>query len=211
MNRFVWNLRLAGAEKVPGNKTAGEANKGPFVVPGVYQVRLTVNDQSHIEPLEVVPDPRVAVSADDLQRQFDFLKGIIDKISQAHRTVNRLRDLREQVEGWRKRLAGNEAITTQADGVLQKLSAVEDQLIQPGDQKNVYSLTNRPRLNSRLASLLPIAGTADARPTEQAIALAQEYSDQIDEQSSVFEAIISEDISELNRRIREADVPPVAV
>jgi photosystem II stability/assembly factor-like uncharacterized protein len=211
MNRFIWNLRLAGAEKVPGNKTAGEANKGPFVVPGAYQVRLTVNDQSHTEPLEVLPDPRVAVSADDLQRQFDFLKGIVDKISQAHRTVNRLRDLREQVEGWRKRLIGNEAITTLADGVLQKLAAAEDQLIQPGDQKNVYSLTNRPRLNSRLASLLPIAGTADARPTEQAVALAQIYSDQIDEQSSVLEGIISEDVSELNRRIREADVPAVAV
>jgi hypothetical protein len=108
-------------------------------------------------------------------------------------------------------LADNETISAQADSVLQKLAAVEDQLIQPGEQKNVYSLTNRPRLNSRLASLLSIAGTADARPTEQAVALAKVYSDQIDEQSSLLEAIISEDISELNRRIREADVPPVAV
>jgi photosystem II stability/assembly factor-like uncharacterized protein len=210
LHRFVWNLRTPGAEKVPGNKTAGEANRGPFVVPGSYQVRLTAGDQSSTQPLEILLDPRIELSPGDLQQQFDFLKEITDKISKAHHTVNRLRALREQVEGWRKRLADDESIRAQADAVLQKMAAVEDQLIQPGEQKNVYSLTNRPRLNSRLASLLSIAGTADAKPTEQAVALAREYSDQIDEQSSLLEQIVAEDVSELNRRIREANVPPVA-
>ena len=41
MNTFVWNLRLPGATKVLGNKTAGEAAEGPYVLPGHYQVRLT--------------------------------------------------------------------------------------------------------------------------------------------------------------------------
>ena len=41
MNTFVWNLRLPGATKVLGNKTAGEAAEGPYVLPGHYQVRLS--------------------------------------------------------------------------------------------------------------------------------------------------------------------------
>ncbi len=40
VNRFVWNLRYPGAVKVPGNKTAGAANEGPYVLPGRYQARL---------------------------------------------------------------------------------------------------------------------------------------------------------------------------
>ena len=56
-NRFPWDLRHAGSERVPGNKTALESLEGPFVVPGVYQVRLTVGDQSFTHAFEVVMTP----------------------------------------------------------------------------------------------------------------------------------------------------------
>ncbi len=66
MNRFVWNLRLPGAVKVAGNKTASAVNEGPFVLPGHYQVRLTVGDAEYTQGFEVVNDPRVRTSLTDL-------------------------------------------------------------------------------------------------------------------------------------------------
>ena len=85
MNRFVWNLRYPGAVRVPGNKTAGEASEGPYVLPGYYQVRLTVGDQQATEFFEVVNDPRVQTSLADLAAQQQALFAIRDKISAAHR------------------------------------------------------------------------------------------------------------------------------
>ena len=211
LNRFVWNLRIAGAAKVLGNKTAGEANKGPAVPPGDYQVRLCVGDDCTVECFRVVKDPRVDVSTEALQAQFDKIRSTLAKISDAHKGVNRLRSVRGQVEHWHKLLTDEAAVVAKAEEILKKLGDVENTLIQPGEQKNTYSLTNRPRLNSKLASLLPILGTADAAPTEAAIGLIADYSAQIDGQLATLERIIEEDIHELNRLILNADAPPVSI
>ena len=211
MNRFQWNLRLAGAAKVLGNKTAGEANRGPFVLPGDYQVRLCIGEDCTVECFRVINDPRVDVSDQALTAQFEALRSAIAKISEAHNGVSRLRAVRGQVDHWHKRLNDEAAVVAKAEEILKKLADVEDALIQPGDQKNTYSLTDRPRLNSKLSSLLPIMGSADAAPTEAAIALVADYSAQIDGQLSTLERIIEEDIHELNRLILSADAPPVAI
>ncbi|MCB1358438.1 MAG: hypothetical protein KDK53_18765 [Maritimibacter sp.] len=211
LNRFVWNLRLPGAEKVPGNKTAGEANKGPIVPPGDYQVRFCIGDECETECFRVATDPRVDIADDVLKAQFDAIRSVIAKISDAHKGVNKLRTVRGQVEHWHKRLTDEAAVVAKCEDILKKLGDVEDALIQPGEQKNTYSLTNRPRLNAKLSSLLSILGTADAAPTESALALVDDYSGQIDGQLSTLERIIDEDIHELNRLILTADAPPVAI
>ena len=42
-NRFVWNYRLPNATTLPGLILWGGSLAGPRVVPGNYQVRLTVD------------------------------------------------------------------------------------------------------------------------------------------------------------------------
>lgn len=210
MNRFVWNLRLPGATKVPGNKTAAAANEGPFVLPGRYQVRLRVGDAVQTQMFEVVNDPRVRASMADLQEQFALLLRIRDKISTIHEAVNRLRTVREQVELWRKRAGDHPTIDAAANSLLEKLAAIEDALILPGDQKVTYSLIVRSRLNEALASVIPIVGSADARPTEQAYAIVEHYSAQIDAQLTALESTLREDVARLNQAIQEANLPPIA-
>lgn len=76
MNRFVWDLHgapLALAEPsypiaaTPG-RTPAEP-RGPWVVPGRYRLRLTVEGVVHERLLEVRMDPRVRVTHDELRRQ----------------------------------------------------------------------------------------------------------------------------------------------
>ena len=43
---------------------------GPKVLPGHYQVKLTVDGASQVQPLEIVPDPRSTATRDELARQF---------------------------------------------------------------------------------------------------------------------------------------------
>ncbi|MCS6825945.1 MAG: glycosyl hydrolase [Caldilinea sp.] len=210
MNRFVWNLRLPGATKVPGNKTAAAANEGPFVLPGRYQVRLRVGDRVQTQAFEVVNDPRVRVSMADLQEQFALLLRIRDKISAIHEAVNRLRNVREQVELWRKRADDHPTIVDAANALLEKLATIEDALILPGEQKVTYSLIIRSRLNEALSSVIPIVGSADARPTEQAYAIVEHYAAQIDAQLTALESVLGADLAKLNRAIQEANLPPIA-
>jgi hypothetical protein len=96
LHRFVWDLRYPpppGAERgfpiaaTPG-ETASEP-KGPWVVPGVYTLKLTANGVSLTQPLTVRMDPRVKSGTLALQQQFALAKQVYDALveSLAARTV----------------------------------------------------------------------------------------------------------------------------
>lgn len=208
-NRFLWDLRHEGAMRVRGNKTGSEANKGPFVLPGTYRVRLTLGEQVAEASVQVRVDPRANVGPEALEEQHDLLLAVRDKLNELYRGVVRLREVRGQVEAWKPRLGDDEAAIQAADRLLEELAAIEDALILPGDQKNVYELTVRPRLNSKLSSLVPVIGSGDGRPTAAAQALVAEYSGQIDEQLARLEQVLREGVSGLNQAIRAAGAPPV--
>ena len=60
---------------VPGRGTEAKP-AGPLVMPGEYQVRLTVGGTSEIQPLRVVLDPRERVAPEALAAQFTLAQQI---------------------------------------------------------------------------------------------------------------------------------------
>ena len=107
MNRFLWNMRYPDARRIPQDKSLEGAGVGPLAVPGTYQVVLTVDGQaSPPETFEIVKDPRVAASQEDLQAQFDLLMRVRDRLSEANDAVVELRSVRQQVDEWESRARG---------------------------------------------------------------------------------------------------------
>jgi hypothetical protein len=210
VNRFVWNLRHAGATRVAGNKTTGEVNEGPIVAPGSYTARLIVGEREHAVAFEVVNDPRVKTSQADLEKQEKLLLRMRDKISQAHEAVNKLRGLREQLALWRKRAADQPQIGESIDAIQKKLDAIEDRLILPGEQKDDYRLISPHRLNSALSELISVVNIADAKPSKSAQALFAEHAAGIDAEAAKLDAVVKQDIAALNALIAEKGVPAVA-
>jgi hypothetical protein len=97
-HRFAWDLRYPppkGAQRelsiaaVHRNTPIGPV--GPFVHPGRYTVRLTVDGAAVERPLEVRVDPRVPASPDDLQRQTELSMA-------CYRGYHRAQDLREAID-----------------------------------------------------------------------------------------------------------------
>src|SRR5207253_10592465 len=79
LNRFVWDLRYADAVRFPGRILWAGETRGPRIVPGNYQVKLTVDGQTLTERFEVKPDPRLATTAADYAKQLDLAFKIRDK------------------------------------------------------------------------------------------------------------------------------------
>src|SRR5207249_4071284 len=105
-NRFIWDLRYPPVTKVEGSDPPSELEiLGPRVVPGTYQVALTIGEQSYTQSFEVVKEPAIAASQEDLQTQFDLLTQIHQQTDTMVKAINRMRDLRQQLDGWRKRAA----------------------------------------------------------------------------------------------------------
>jgi hypothetical protein len=214
INRFVWDLRYQGALRVLGNKLAGEANHGPFVVPGSYQVRLLVTDPSGetetlTQSFQVHNDPRSPVSQEALVTQLEALLGIRDRISQAYEAVKKIRSVKSQLSRWRERDDLGEEAKEAASNLEGKLHKIEDQLMVPGKHKDVFGLNEPARLSEKLASVIPVIGSADATPTRNALEVASKYEAEIDEELAKLDEILKEDLAGFNTMMAEADLPAV--
>lgn len=212
VNRFVWDLRYPGAARLRGNKTAGEAHRGPLVLPGAYQVELTVGEKRLATSFEVINDARSQATAEDLNAQLTLLLQIRDKISELNEQLVRLRKVNTQVTSWRERLteSGQERLAAAAKALGEKLEAIETELIIPGEHKDTFGLNQRVRLNAALSSVISIVGSADAKPTKQARELAQEYMTQIDGHLEQLDDILSEELMQLNNGIYASEIAVIA-
>jgi len=115
LHRFVWDLHYpppAGSTaNYPISATPRDTEpepKGPFVVPGAYSVKLTVNGKPYTQPLVVKMDPRVKQPADALQQQFDLSKRVYDAINTIQATLPKVQQARERAQA-----AGNTDLAQQ--------------------------------------------------------------------------------------------------
>jgi photosystem II stability/assembly factor-like uncharacterized protein len=81
MHRFVWDLRYppprATQHEYPISAIRGDTPReprGPFVLPGTYVVKLSVDGKAVTRNLTVKLDPRVRMSSTDLARQLALLR-----------------------------------------------------------------------------------------------------------------------------------------
>src|SRR6185312_15033666 len=93
---------MPGALQVLDDNQAVEHNtpvlpSSPWVVPGNYTVRLTVDSQSHTQPLTLKADPRTHTSKAALQQQFDASMQAYQEATAAGAALGQLRDLEKQI------------------------------------------------------------------------------------------------------------------
>jgi photosystem II stability/assembly factor-like uncharacterized protein len=80
MHRLIWDLRYPdppGAGREYSMAAAIGQNtpslpQGPLVLPGAFQVKLTVDGATQTKPIEVALDPRIKTPPADLAKQFDL-------------------------------------------------------------------------------------------------------------------------------------------
>ena len=172
LNRFIWDLRYQGANRVPGYYLweYGDGARGPLALPGNYQVRLTAGGKSQTMPLEVKLDPRVNVSQADLEKQFKLHLALRDQLSIVYDAVNQIEDVREQLGALRKRMGpgtSSKPLLEAAEGLEAKLVAARDPLINLKISANEDSLAYPPGVDGKLAFLaIAVSGFSDSAPTE---------------------------------------------
>ena len=163
-HRFVWDLRHApprGTRRTHAiaaiHRNTPSGPVGPFVHPGTYSVRLTVDGTTQQRPLTVRLDPRVRIAPEDLRRQTDASLA-------CYRAYHELQEIRE-------------AIDARAPDARKPLMALRGSG-EPGLQDVLYgSITAVPAeretivgLQQKFLYMLTLLQEADARPTPQALA-----------------------------------------
>jgi hypothetical protein len=205
LNRFVWDLRyerpLALRYGYGINAAFGEdaiqQPEGPLVLPGLYQVKLTVDDKTFTAPLEVKQDPRVKPAPLALEKQLDLSFKIIASMKESYTIVQKARDLRAQIKEV-KAPADNQTLTNAINALDKKLAdlvAVDTGFPRTG-------VVSAATLNSSLSSLLVLVGSSDSGPTAQAVTAYDTYRRMLDEQNARWKDLSEKELPALNTTLK---------
>jgi hypothetical protein len=182
---------------------------GPRVLPGTYQAKLTVGDQSVTVPFEVRQDPRTTASAADLKAQYDFAMSVHDKLSEVNEQITRVRDVRKQLVDIKKRAGDNKAIVTAATDLDKKMTAVEEALYQTKNKSSQDPLNYPIRLNDKLAGVGDSALSGFTAPTAQQMAVRDALVTQINAELAKLKSVWDTDLPALNKMVKESPVPAI--
>jgi photosystem II stability/assembly factor-like uncharacterized protein len=214
LNLFSWDLRYQEPVKVPKAVYDEGEPEGPLVLPGKYRARLTVAGQSTTHPLEVAMDPRVKTSAADLQKQFDLMLKLRDRQDEMNKAILGIRDLRTQLQSVEKRLApggGNKKLIEQSEALRKKISAVENELVNPEAKASEDELNYPTKLNSKFGFLTAAVDSADTAPTEGELSVFEALNPLLESQLSIWREVKTKEVPALNEALRSASIPLIAV
>jgi photosystem II stability/assembly factor-like uncharacterized protein len=213
VHRFVWDMRYPDADGIEGGTSLAGGNlRGPIAVPGTYQVRLTAGGQTYTKPLRILADPRSEATAADLQKQFDLLIAIRDKVGATHDAVNDIRKLKTQAAALAERAKDTASLSTAATKLAASLDAIQKELVELrfagfDDQMLVFDL----KLNNRMAALQGYVSQGDYAPTDQQQAVFKELSGLIDAQLARLKAVVDVDLPALNKLAQQHGMPGVTL
>ena len=167
-HRFVWDLRYApprGSQRTHSiaaiYRNTPSGPRGPFVHPGSYTVRLTVDGATQQRTIDIRMDPRVTIPAADLRAQ-------TDASLTAYRAYHELQEIRDAIDA-RPPDARKALMALRGNG-------------EPEDQDVLYgNITATPAdretivgLQEKFLFMLTLLQSADAKPTPQALAALAE-------------------------------------
>ncbi|MCB0642410.1 MAG: glycosyl hydrolase, partial [Phaeodactylibacter sp.] len=213
-NRFVWNMRYEEAHKFDGMILWWASLDGPKAVPGTYRVRLTVNDKSEEQTFRILRDPRAATTTEDIQVQFNFLRQIQAKVTEAHEAIEEIRDIRGQLEHYSKRLKDRPELAVlleKAEEIDSMITQVEENLYQTKNRSRQDPLNFPVRLTNKLAHLNSIMSVGDFPPTYQAIELKEELTQLINQELAELARIEEFDLQEFNQMMSDYQVDAVII
>jgi len=212
-HRFIWDLHSALPQGIPRSHYLPA---GPWVVPGEYTVKLTVNGKSSTQPLIVKPDPRSKATQEALQRQFALASQLIEMLGEVSTALQQSSDVSKQIAERKKDAAGNSEILTALEQLNQKTEVAST----PGSDEDfmLFGLAlpkeghePLPKVAAALTGLLIVLESADGAPSSDVAFAAESWDTASKESLARWKKIVAEERLHVNSLLQKANLKPLAV
>ena len=212
-NRLTWDLRTKPPADLEGSESTNRMvnmmmmSATPKAPPGEYQVKLTVGDVEQTQTFNLLIDPRISSTEDDLQAQYELKSQIRDRLSEVNQTINGLRSVRSQVDEWVARAAENDEIKNAADALKEKLGALENDLmlVDTGSPKMGAS-----GVREKLGALAGMIDESDHAPTRQAHEVYGNLSEDAVTYRQRLSSIVDGDVASFTGLLQRHSVPLIS-
>jgi photosystem II stability/assembly factor-like uncharacterized protein len=206
----IGNLRYPGPVTFPGLiYWAASTTNGPLAPWGDYRVRLTAAGDEDEHAFTIRKDPRLTdIRQRDIEEQFALARRIVARTSDANSAVVRIRGCKTQID---QRIAAGDAEVGAAGAALKAtLSGVEEAIYQVRLQSGQDPLNFPIKLNNKIAALLGVVESAEARPTDQSYDVFEFLSGELQIELDELASIMASDVPSFNDLLEEKGLPPIA-
>ncbi len=208
MHRFVWNLTWGSSGGPTADEDAEYHNpSGPKAVPGIYQVRLTVDGKTQNQPLQVIMDPRSFATPEVLLQQLQLGQQIFGETIEARRALAEIGSVQKQIADLQQKSGARSAQLKSA--LAETQSAIGKILTNKG-----HAAEEGPGLQDAytgLASALRVVESGDRTVPSQVIAVYQESSPPVKARIAEWTRFKQTKLAQLNQQLHEADLAPIAI
>jgi photosystem II stability/assembly factor-like uncharacterized protein len=207
LHRFVWNLGWGSEAPIAHEEADVRRPNRPKIVPGTYQVRLTVDGHVQNRPLQVVMDPRSPATPAVLAQQFQLGRQLYVETVEARRALGEIRSVQNQLADAQPSPVAQrgelKSALADARSRLDKILAANG-----NPPENPLGLLDAYK---NLASALRVVEGGDRPVPAQAIAVYEESSRQIKACIREWTAFKEKELPPLNQQLRQASLALIAV
>lgn len=214
MQRFVWDLHYPPPQgqrlSYPISAIYKDTPRnplGPWVMPGTYTVKLTVNGKTYSRLLAVKMDPRVKLSAKVLTQQFSLSMQCYEGMRKVNEMTEQLTMLRKRVQEAQVR-AGKGPMGDALAAFDKKLSELEGT---GTTRRGASAELSLRRVGGEFRSLYDILQDVDAAPTTQAVAGAEIVAKKFSKASKQWGDLTGKELKGLNAKLREGKQQQIRV
>ncbi len=199
MHRLIWSLAW-GSTGANAGGSEDYGLHGPRVIPGDYEVKLTVDGNFQSQPLHVVMDPRSSATAQELEHQYRLGRQIYGDTISANRAIAQIGEVQKQIADVASKLddqhpALKARVTALQTNLTALLSAAK------GAPNSSMGLD---RAAAQLGSALGVVESSDRAVPSQAIAAYDEAIQMTRSRVMQWKHYQVEDIPKLNDELRKA-------
>ena len=163
---------------------------------------------------EILKDPRVNSTLEDLKMQFDFLVKVRDKVSEANQGVIDIRKIKDDLNSLRSKIGSETQYKDLNDAVNQfekELGVHENNIHQTKNRSVQDPLNYGIKLNNRLAHLMVEEAQGDFRPTQQAEEVRQLLTKEVDAELGRLSKTIDTHINRINQMAKEKGIEVISM
>jgi hypothetical protein len=206
MNQFIWNRQVEGPDVIDSAQFSLAYTGGYFVVPGSYQVRLSIGDWSQTHAFDILKDPRqTEVTQADLQAQHDLLTEIAGRLTETHDAIRTIRSVRSQLEevaGRAKEVGLEYDFSADAKAIGEKLTDLENELIQVRSTAGQDPINFPPKLDDQIAYLYTYVFGAYGRPTHGAYERFDDLNAELTPLLHDLQQVLQQDVAAFNEQLQ---------
>ncbi|HEX7902971.1 MAG TPA: hypothetical protein VF487_03750 [Chitinophagaceae bacterium] len=175
-HRFLWDMKYEPLNVPPSYpiaaiyKNTEPDQTAPWVMPGTYVARLTVDGKIFTQPFTIKPDPRIKTSAADLQKQHDLSLQCYKARIECMEALKAIKAFRSTLQS---QLTNAPVSVAEKLGLLDKQAAAVENTA-PGSSEASFN-----RLINSFAGIFSVLQDSDRPPASQAVTALNEALQQL--------------------------------